>query len=140
MDWEGPVPEKPMDYFGFIYMITNLKDGRKYVGKKFYKFLLKRPPLKGKKKRRHEWKETKWRDYYGSSEKLLEDVETLGKDNFKREILHSFETKWECAYYEVKYQLQYNVLFETNYYNGIVNCRLPKAPKALRYSTKYPPK
>ena len=44
--------------FGFIYKITNNITQKKYIGKKQCKCFLKRPPLKGKKKRRIEEKET----------------------------------------------------------------------------------
>jgi len=44
------VTEIPNEYEGFVYLITNLTDNRKYVGKKLAKFKTTKPPLKGKKK------------------------------------------------------------------------------------------
>jgi len=131
MTWKN-VPKDISPYFGFVYMITNLKTNRKYIGKKFFKTPIVRPPLKGKKNQRHDWKESDWKDYFGSSKQLLEDVEKFGADNFKQEIIQCYKTKWECAYYEVFWQVEYKVLFSDNFYNGIINCRLPKAPKDLK--------
>ena len=38
--------------FGFVYLITNTVDGKKYIGKKQIEKKTKRPPLKGKKRKR----------------------------------------------------------------------------------------
>jgi hypothetical protein len=60
----NPVDELPEDCEGFVYLITNLADGRKYVGKKLAKFKKTRPPLKGKKNKRREKVESDWQDYW----------------------------------------------------------------------------
>jgi hypothetical protein len=126
------IPENIEEYYGFIYLITNLKNNRKYIGKKFFKTPITRQPLKGKKRKRHSFKESDWQTYWGSSPQLLNDISEIGKDNFKREIIKCCKTKWECAYYEAYYQFKNEVLFCEDYYNGIINIRLPKAPKELR--------
>jgi hypothetical protein len=138
------IPENIDDYFGFVYIIRNKINNRYYIGKKFYWRIDKLPQLKGrtnlerekrknlKGNKRHIKKETDWRDYWGSSKELLEDIEKHGKENFSRTILQSYKTKWECAYYEVVEQINNRVIFDNNSYNGIVNCRLCKAPKELR--------
>ena len=118
------------DYLGFIYLITG-PDGRKYIGKKTFWFERTRPPLKGRKNKRHYKVESDWKDYYGSSPELLEDVERLGKDKFRREILMLCNSKWELSYYEAKMQFDKEVLFDDGYYNGIINCRL-RARKGKR--------
>ena len=40
--------------FGFIYLITNLTNNKKYIGCKMLQKVIKRKPLKGKKNKRHE--------------------------------------------------------------------------------------
>ena len=36
------------DNFGFVYEISDLDNGKKYIGKKWFWSTRKRPPLKGK--------------------------------------------------------------------------------------------
>ncbi len=67
------------EYYGFIYRITNLKTGHDYIGRKYFKSKRKLKPLKGRKNKRIRIVETDWNDYYGSSKRLLEDIEELGK-------------------------------------------------------------
>ena len=43
------VDEIAEEYIGFVYLITNTIDGKKYIGKKLAQFRKTRPPLKGKK-------------------------------------------------------------------------------------------
>lgn len=130
-EWSN-VPSNVEDYVGFIYLITNITNGKKYIGKKFYWRKLKRPPLKGKKRKRISTVESDWRTYYGSCNTLHEDIERIGKEKFDRVILQSFETKWECAYYEMKEQVERNVLFRDDYYNGIISVKIHKAKPSLR--------
>ena len=72
---------------GFVYQITNTTNGRMYIGKKLARFKRSRRPLKGRRNKRRYTVSSDWEYYYGSSDLLLADVEKLGKDNFKREIL-----------------------------------------------------
>jgi len=111
------------DYVGFVYLITNQTNGRKYIGKKNFYFLKTRT-IKGKKKRSKV--ESDWQDYYGSNKELQEDVKALGKENFKREILKLCESKGEFGYYEAKYQFENNVLEKDEYYNTWIMCRVHK--------------
>ena len=67
--------ELPDDCEAFVYLITNKKNGMKYVGKKLAKFKTTKPPLKGKKNKRRGTKESDWRNYWGSSDHLNADVE-----------------------------------------------------------------
>ncbi len=117
------MPENP---YGFIYEITNLLNKRKYIGKKQMITIKKMPPLKGKKNKRHKIVETDWKTYTGSSNELNSDIEKHGKDNFKFEIIRFCGSKSELAYYEIKKQLEEDVLLKEEYYNGIINCRLGK--------------
>ena len=90
IDYENPwqynglafTGEDIRDYFGFVYLITNIQNGRKYIGRKYF-WSFRKPP--GKKRRVK--KESDWRKYYGSCPELKEDVEKFGKESGKFEIL-----------------------------------------------------
>ena len=126
--WEvcKPIPE---DTFGFIYEITNLTNDRKYIGKKQMVRKIRRKPLKGKKRKRIDYIESDWKSYTGSSDALNEDIENLGKDKFKFKVLMFCNSKFELSYFEAKIQFEKDVLLNENYYNGIINCRIGKAPR-----------
>ena len=111
------------DYVGFVYLITNLQNGRKYIGKKNFYFSKTRT-VKGKKKRTKV--ESDWKTYFGSNKELLEDVEKLGQESFKREIIKLCKSKGEFGYYEAKYQFENNVLESNDYYNTWIMVRVHK--------------
>jgi len=117
-------PKDINNYEGFTYLITNLLTGRKYIGKKSFWNYRTLKPLKGKKRKRHVKKESDWRDYYGSSNSLNLDIEKLGKENFSRQILNCYKTKFEVSYYEAKEQFDRGVLLTDDYYNGLIRVRL----------------
>ena len=112
------------EYEGFVYLITNLKTKQKYVGKKLAKFKTTKPPLKGKKNKRRGYKESDWREYWGSSDRLNEDVKNLGEENFTREILYFCKSRAEMSYIEAREQFDRRVLETDEYYNGIINVRV----------------
>jgi hypothetical protein len=70
------IEDLPTDCEGFVYLITNLTNDRKYIGKKLARFKTTKPPLKGRKNKRRGTKESDWKTYWGSSDKLLADVAT----------------------------------------------------------------
>jgi hypothetical protein len=126
-----PINEIDPSFIGFIYCITNLIDGRRYIGKKkvtFKKTSVKTVKLKNGEKRKKKIRSTvpsDWDTYYGSSEELKKDVEKLGKENFKREITKWCRTLSECSYFEIKAQLENDVLlYPELYYNAYVGCRI----------------
>ena len=112
------------DNFGFVYQITDLDNGKKYIGKKWFWSTTKRPPLKGKTRKRTVVKESDWHQYYGSSDEVKQLVESRGRDKFKREILRLCKTKGECSYYEAKYQFDFDVLLGDDYYNELISCKI----------------
>ena len=117
--------------YGFIYIITNNVTGKRYIGKKQMKSVKKLKPLKGRKNKRHFDIETDWKTYTSSSNDLNADIEKYGKDKFSFQIVHLCDSKFELAYYEAKKQFALDVLLKEGYYNGIINCRIGRAPDAL---------
>lgn len=113
----------PEDMAGFVYRITNSATGKMYIGKKTF-WSKRRVKQKNKKLRKVVIKESDWRNYYGSNKLLAEEVKSHGKDKYKREILKMCSTKGECSYYEAKLQFDNNVLFDENYYNEWIMCRI----------------
>jgi hypothetical protein len=119
----------PDEYEGFVYLITNLKTGQKYIGKKLAKFKTTKPPLKGKKNKRRGYKESDWKDYWGSSDRLNADVTAQGPENFTREILYLCKSRAEMSYIEAREQFDRRVLESDEYYNGIINVRVGGSDK-----------
>ena len=112
------------DYYGFIYRITNLDSGHDYVGRKYFRTIRKLKPLKGFKRTRKVVKETDWKEYYGSSNRLLDDIEKLGKNKFKREIICLCQTRGDTNYMEAKIQFDEEVLLNPENYNGIIAVKI----------------
>lgn len=136
MTWlfeNSPVESLPETCVGFVYIITNLVSGRKYIGKKlstFAKTTYKTVTLKNgtkKKKKIRSRVPSDWETYWSSSDELQKDVISLGEENFKREILRYCKSKTELSYYEAKYQFEYDVLLkEDEWYNGWITVKVRK--------------
>jgi hypothetical protein len=129
------VKELPNECEAFVYLITNLSNNMKYVGKKLSKFKTTKPPLKGRKNKRRGTKESDWRTYWGSSDKLIDEVERLGENKFTREILYYCPSRGVASYLEAKEQFERKVLESDEYYNGIINVRIGGS-EILRKSLK----
>lgn len=114
----------PLDCAGFVYVIHNPTTGRYYIGQKLFWTTKKLPPLKGRTNRRHKRVESDWQAYWGSSVHLQQDLDTLGKHQFKRNILRLCATKGELNYWETKTQFDRDVLLDPLAYNGIINCKI----------------
>ena len=123
------ITEIPDEYEGFVYLITNLTNNQKYIGKKLAKFKTTKPPLKGKKNKRRGYKESDWQTYWGSSDRLNADVAALGEDKFTREILYLCKGRGEMSYIEAREQFDRRVLETDEYYNGIINVRVGGSDK-----------
>jgi hypothetical protein len=101
------------DFYGFVYNITNVQNGRQYIGRKY--FWQKRKPRSGPKngKRRRVTSESNWRNYYGSCPELKQDVEKYGRDSFRRTILSLHKTPGKVNYEETRQLFLNNVLTES---------------------------
>lgn len=111
------------DHFGFVYCITHVQTGRKYIGKKFFT-KSKTKQVKGKKKRTRV--SSDWMTYWGSNLLLQEDVKTNGEDQYVREILHLCKTKSELSYWETWEIFSRHALLNESYYNQWVSCKITK--------------
>ena len=129
------IDDMPESTYGFIYLVTHLSTGKKYIGKKVIFFerniligkreltILKqerkaqgiggRTPLKKKV-----IKESDWKSYYGSQKEIIDLVKQSKQEDFKREILQFVTSKKLLTYYECKY-LFINEVLETR--NNYVN-------------------
>ena len=131
-DYENPwdfkgapfLSENIDDNFGFVYLITNIQSGRKYIGRKyFWQF---RTP-KGKKRKVKS--ESDWKKYYGSCPELKEDIIELGKQSFSRVIISLHKTKGKTNFEETRQLFLNGVLTESldtggpAYYNSNILSR-----------------
>ena len=132
----------PKNKVGFVYQITNIKTGKKYIGiKKFWK-TIKKKPGKYKKKdgkfvydkngkrvletrtnKKHIKVETNWRSYNGSGN--FTDVINKHPTWFKKEILQICSTITELKLEEAHIQLDYwKSGCWNDLYNEEINVRL----------------
>lgn len=124
------VIELPEECIGYVYIITNLTNNKKYIGKKLAKFAkttYKTIKLKNgtkKKKKIRSKVDSDWKEYWGSSPNLQADINTLGKEYFTREILHYCKSKAETSYIEAREQFDRKVLESQEYYNGQISVRV----------------
>jgi hypothetical protein len=133
MQWiykNEPVEQLPEECVGFVYIITNTVSGRMYVGKKLARFKTTRYKMHTQKNGKKIRKKIRgavasdWQEYYGSSDQLNRDVESLGRDRFQREILYYCRSKAECNYIEAREQFTRKVLESDQYYNGHIRVRV----------------
>ena len=133
MQWiykNQPVEQLPEDCAGFVYLITNTVSGRMYVGKKLSRFKTTRYKTHTQKNGKKVRKKIRgavssdWQAYYGSSDQLNKDIELLGREKFRREILYYCRSKAELNYVEAREQFSRKVLESDQYYNGHIRVRV----------------
>jgi len=93
------------DYFGFCYILTDLENGIKYIGRKYFYSIRKKKGIRKKVR-----SESDWKTYYSSSKKIQQMVLESGPNRFKREILSLYKKKGQVNYNETKLLFQHNVL------------------------------
>ena len=99
--WHYDKPLDPTEHFGFVYLVTNLTTGRMYIGKKQFKYHLKKK-VKGRKNRKHVKINSGWQNYTGSNKKLTKDIKDQGIKTFSFKIISLHSTKGDLHYAEVK--------------------------------------
>lgn len=110
---------------GFVYIITDKSNGKKYIGKKGLVSRRKLPPLKGQKRRRTKVSESDWQKYFGSSTEVQSLVKSLGPENFHREVIRICYSKGEMTYWEMYEQMLNHVLLKPDeYYNAFVGGKI----------------
>ena len=129
MSWtyeEKPFSSDDIDgHIGFVYEITDTLNGKKYIGKKKLSSTRTLKPLKGQKRKRKVVSESDWMDYYGSSEEVKALVEEFGVERFNRKILRLCKTTAEMSYYEIKEQVERDVLLKPDeFYNAFVGAKI----------------
>ena len=115
--------EIPAGMIGFVYLITDHVNGKKYIGKKLYHFA-KTKQVKLKKKKIKV--ESDWKEYYGSNDELQEQVKLHGPEKFSREILHQCPSLGVMGYLEAREQFDRRVLETPEYYNSWIMVRVRK--------------
>lgn len=123
---DAPVTDETVEgYVAFVYIITNLETNRKYIGKKRLQFIKTRSV---KKKKKRVKVPSDWKEYYGSNKELQADIEVLGQDKFKREILRLCKTLGESTYYEAAEQFSREVLLNPDaFYNEWIMCKIRRS-------------
>ena len=111
------------DNYGFAYLIENLANVKKYIGKKLFIFT-KTKTVKGKRKKIKI--PSDWQNYWSSSDELKADVIKYGEQHFRRIILHLCKNKGTCNYLEAREQFERRVLETEDYYNGWISCKIGK--------------
>lgn len=117
------------DAYGFVYIITNTINGKKYIGRKYFWSKRTLPPLKGKTRKRHVTKSSDWQNYWSSSKIIKSEIEEYGISFFTREIVTLHPNKTETNMMEIQLQFMLDVLEERDelgnriYYNENINTK-----------------
>jgi len=121
----GDITQFPENTFGFVYIVTHIPSGKAYIGKKVLFHNKKQKigkreleKLSGVVGRRPAYKlvvkESDWLNYYGSQKEIKQLLLEGKKEEFQRTILKMCPDKKSLTYFEVKYQMIYQVLEKPN--------------------------
>jgi len=97
MNWQNEEKILP-DSIGFVYLIKHKITGDFYIGKKN---LISYKTINKKKV----YKESNWKNYYGSNKEFLSYIKEQGKEMFTRTILIACNSPYKLTYTELKYQI-----------------------------------
>ena len=123
-----PFTEIPEKAIGFVYLITNTENNKKYIGKKIFHF--SKTIQKNLKKKKVKV-ESDWKTYTGSNEELNSDIK-INNPELKKEILEICYSKSSLSYLEAYHQFTNNVLIDSTYYNNWISVRVTR-----KHLTKY---
>jgi hypothetical protein len=109
------------EYYGYVYMTTNLENGRQYIGKKIFKHttnkklgkkeLASLPTQRGRiPSKKKIIKESDWKTYYGSADEVKQWAKSIPPEKLQRVVLRLCLSSKELTYYETKYLFEYDVL------------------------------
>ncbi len=112
------------DAVGFVYLITHIASGRKYIGKRGFYSTITKPLLKNQKRRRKITTENKWDECTGSNDELNTIISQEGLQSVRKEILHLCKSKGVMSFLELKEQVERNVLLDDLYFNQFIGCRI----------------
>lgn len=125
--------DMPVGTFGFVYEVTHIPSGQKYIGRKQLisvqkKALGKRELAlltdKRASKKKTVTKETDWKEYYGSHPEIKQMIKEGKQLEFIREILIFVPTKKQLTYFEDKYLYMKGVIEPGSiYYNDNLSGR-----------------
>jgi hypothetical protein len=115
------ITQFPENTYGFVYINKHIPTGKSYIGKKILMFTKKAKLGKKELKaitgvvgRRPSYKlvvkESDWKTYYGSQKDIKKLLAEGKKDEFERTILKMCPNKKSMTYFEIKYQMIYQVL------------------------------
>ena len=119
-----PTEEDIKSFHGFVYCITEIDTGKKYIGKKFFWRSKILPVTKTRKRRKRTLVESDWKKYYGSNETLKERVVEGSETNYKREIIkfvNNFFLKkkiFKLSIWSSEYILMKNIGFKKEFPNN----------------------
>ena len=113
------IPEKAI---GFVYLITNTQNNKKYIGKKVFHFTKSNQKNLKKKKVKVE---SDWKTYNGSNEDLLLDIK-MNNPELKKEIIEICYSKSELSYIEAQMQFTSNCIISEEYYNNWISVRVTR--------------
>jgi hypothetical protein len=111
-------------YQGFVYIVTDTVNLKRYVGRKTFWFAKTLPPSAGMKRKRRKTIESDWASYCSSSPTIKALVAEHGISRFKREIVYLFASSSEMAYLEAKLQFEHDVLLSDDWYNDYIQFRI----------------
>lgn len=116
------------DAVGFVYCITNLCNGKKYIGKKL---LTKAKRYQKNGRKRSKRVASDWQNYYGSNEELKADIKA--GDEVVREIVEFCRSKSQLNYRELYHHVVQDVLFHPDkYYNSYVGTRVNRKQLGIK--------
>lgn len=126
MNWILPLNffEPQKGDIGFLYCITQISTGKKYIGRKI--FWTKKTFQKNGIQRR-KTVQSDWQRYWGSGPLLQSEILRCGKEDFRREMLLIANSKSELSYLET-YAILYSgaLLRPDEYFNEWFSAKITR--------------